>query len=96
VLTWQVGADSGHSKYGKAKELKTPLIDEAGLFAMIAATAPPADAPSAPQQAAFAAAAVPQAPPHARHAEAGPSAAGPSAPGAAVREGLQIAAISRP
>ena len=42
-----MGADSGSSKYGKAKELKTPLIDEEGLFALILASAPFAAAPKA-------------------------------------------------
>jgi replication factor C subunit 1 len=66
IAPWQVGADSGSSKYNKAKELKTPLVDEAGLFAMIAATpaaapreavpvapapAPPVRAPQAPSEA---------------------------------------------
>ena len=57
AMPFQVGADCGNSKYNKAKELKTPLIDEEGLFALILASAPFAAAPAsvappAPQAAA--------------------------------------------
>lgn len=43
-----MGIDSGPSKYGKAKELKAPLIDETGLLALISACgeAPPKPPPA--------------------------------------------------
>jgi hypothetical protein len=79
----QVGAESGSSKYNKAKELNTPLIDEEGLFALIAASASAAAAPRAAEAGAHAAA--PTATMHAaqrvQHSDAGPSARAPAVPG---------------
>ena len=59
----QVGADSGHSKVAKGRELKTQLIDEAGLFAIITASAPHAAAARAAAAAVVQPAAAPAPPP---------------------------------
>ena len=78
----QVGAESGPSKVSKAKELKTQLIDEQGLFALIAASAPAGGAPAAAARPAAPAVARPPAPPPVPRSEAGPSSVGPSGAGA--------------
>ena len=89
----QVGADSGPSKFSKAKEVGTPLLDEAGLLQMIAAcvtdepmpqalpiAAPPPSAPppaAAPRYAAPPASALPR---PASVAQGGPAAPRRAAP----------------
>ena len=69
----KVGADSGTSKYSKAKANNTKLIDEDGLLSLVAACAGLVPQP-APQAAA-------PAPVRAPAAQAGPSRAGPSTAG---------------
>ncbi|GAB4108503.1 MAG: NAD-dependent DNA ligase LigA [Roseiflexaceae bacterium] len=44
------GADPGGTKVSKAQELKIPLLDEAGLLALIGPLEPPAEPPAAPAE----------------------------------------------
>ena len=69
----QVGADSGQSKYGKAKANSVKLIDEDGLLSLVAACAGLVQQPAAPRAPA-------PAPVRAPAAQAGPSRA-PAAAG---------------